>query len=227
MKLNIPDVTGSLVLSKHDCCFEEVIAQIPRSEKVSVVTYNVSNDQVGLLDVLRQCDAEVRLITNIPRRFEVYTSEYARKNARRNIAKMFRRLNPDSFGPLARTLFCFRNHAKIVMADSVAYVGSANYSEESSISWEAGVIVRDKIVLENISHWVDQIETDSIRFYGNKMQRVVSPLLVAKSQLDRFCEVFASEFTNDDVDSLIEVIQGLEETVLGVVSKKSSEHFER
>lgn len=40
--------------------------------------------------------------------------------------------------------FDFSNHAKIIMTDNVAYIGSANYSDESKANYESGVLCRDR-----------------------------------------------------------------------------------
>ncbi|MEW4490883.1 phospholipase D-like domain-containing protein [Thalassoglobus sp. JC818] len=213
MRIEIPDVTGQLVLSKDDFGYQEVIDQIGQSETVSVVTYNISNGNEGLLQLLRDCDAEVRLITNIPGRFKDYTSDNAKKRARNKMKTMFRKLDPERFGAFARVLFCFRNHAKIILTDTVAYVGSANYSEESSSSWEGGIIVRDSSTISQISQWVDEIESDSVRFYGQKMPSAITPLLLVKSQLEALGAVLEGEFTNDDVDKSYDAFKAVEDAV--------------
>ena len=128
----IPGVVGELVFSKDECGYQVVLDAIPDAEKVSVVTYNISRSQDGLLGALVRREGEVRLITNIPGRFENYYSDDARTGAAKAIERMFARLEPKRFGALARILFCFRNHAKIIVTDSIAYVGSANFAEESA-----------------------------------------------------------------------------------------------
>lgn len=42
------------------------------------------------------------------------------------------KLNPDNLGIKTTVFFDFSNHGKIIMTDSIVYVGSANYSEESA-----------------------------------------------------------------------------------------------
>jgi hypothetical protein len=47
------------------------------------------------------------------------------------------KLAPQEFVPLASISFCFSNHSKIIMTDTVGYIGSANYSDESANDWES------------------------------------------------------------------------------------------
>lgn len=43
----------------------------------------------------------------------------------------------------AEVYFCFSNHAKIIMTDNIAYVGTSNFSEESVENFESSFISRD------------------------------------------------------------------------------------
>ena len=209
----VANITGTLVLSKDQLGYQEVVDQIPSANRVAVVTYNISASNDCLLKALRECDAEVRLITNIPGRFESYMSANARDRASSKMTQMFRKLNPDRFGPLAKILFCFRNHAKIILTDAVAYVGSANFSEESAGSWESGVIVRDSQTISEIELWVDSIEADSLRFYGRTMQGAIKPLLLIKSRLESVANTLNCEFSTDDLSELSDVIEAVNDAV--------------
>ena len=209
----ISNCTGTLVLSKDECGYQDIVDHISVAERVSVVTYNISTSSDGLLKALRTTDAQVRLITNIPGRFESYTSKYARSRASDRINGMFMKLDPNDFGPLATILFCFRNHAKIILTESVAYVGSANYSDESARSWESGIVVRDAQTIALIESWVDRIEADSVRFYGKSMLPAIKPLLLIKPRLERMAGLVSGEFTTDDVEELSEVIEQVSDAV--------------
>lgn len=52
----------------------------------------------------------------------------------------------------------FSNHAKIIMTDNIAYVGSSNFSEESADNFESGFISRDvdfiKFLQEEVFPWI-------------------------------------------------------------------------
>lgn len=185
MRFTIPGVTGELVLTKDESGYQEVIDALPGASWVEVVTFNISQKQDKLLSALRGLDAPVRLIADIPGRLDEYwgtsqKAKYIKEKAAADIELYMEKLAPEEFGPLASISFCFSNHAKIILTDSVGYVGSANYSEESAKNWEAGIIVRDLKALTRISKFMDEIEKDSIRYYGKSMIQSMVPLVAAK-----------------------------------------------
>lgn len=86
MRFTIPNVTGELVLTKDECGYQEVIDSFAAATSITVVTYNISENQDELLDSLRGLDAELRIITAIPSRMKYYanspTGESFRKRAK-------------------------------------------------------------------------------------------------------------------------------------------------
>ena len=46
--------------------------------------------------------------------------------------------------------FNFANHAKIIGTENILYIGSANYSDESSDNIESGTIITDKVAINRI-----------------------------------------------------------------------------
>ena len=64
------------------------------------------------------------------------------------------------------TFFDFSNHGKIIMTDSIVYVGSANYSEESANNTEFGFISSDKDLIDFIKAEVlSNIQNSSVPYY--------------------------------------------------------------
>ena len=128
MRFTIPNVTGELILTKNESGYQEVLDSFATATSVTVVTYNISKKQDGLLGALRGLQIEVLLISAIPSRLDWYAPSYAgqylKKNAAAAIELYLQKLAPEEFGPLASLNFCFDNHAKIIMTDTVAYVGS-------------------------------------------------------------------------------------------------------
>jgi hypothetical protein len=203
MLYKIPDVTGDLVLSKGEHAYREIVDAIPTAQAVTVLTYNLSKKYSKLLDVLKQCPAEVRLITHIPSRFNSYGGPTYRQTAAKAITAYLKMLDPNTFGLQARVCFCFSNHCKIIMTESIGYVGSANYSEESATNWEAGIIVRDPAVLAKLADYVGEIEADSIRYYGAEMLNAVRPLLQARQEFMDLAERLYGSFYDDEIASEI------------------------
>ncbi len=213
MLLNIKDVTGDLVLSKDECAYQEVVDSFNESESVTVVTYNISEKQNQLIDALKGLDCQVRLITQIPSRYEDYRYDWARNRANRTIRKYLSKLDPEDFGPMAQVMFCFSNHAKVVMTDRIGYIGSENYSEESIRNWEFGIVIRDPAVLEKVAEAVNHIEADSVRFYGPNMLKYVAPLLAARQTLHELALRFGEAFDEEQVAEFPKAIESLRDVI--------------
>ncbi|NQU25651.1 MAG: hypothetical protein HQ567_30560 [Candidatus Nealsonbacteria bacterium] len=213
MRKTIPDVVGQFVLSKDECGFQDVVDSLAKAESVTVVTYNVSANDRALLDLLRDSEAPVRLITMIPNRFEKYTNNIARQQGARAIGRYLAAVSPQKFGPLARVFFCFANHAKIILTDAVGYVGSANYSEKSARNWEAGVIIRDRTTLAAIAAAVDEIEADSVEYYGKTMQKAVAPLLAARQLLAELRDCLVADIDENDVSDVRDAVESIRDAI--------------
>ncbi|GFN29795.1 phospholipase D-like domain-containing protein [Paenibacillus xylaniclasticus] len=122
----------------------------------------------------------VRIVTNIPNHYDTYYSDSARKKAKDSITNYTRRLNSNEIDDIA-TFYHFDNHTKIVLTNNIAYIGSANFSDESKNNRETGIIIRDpnkvKLIIENL---VPLIEDEGIQYFGdifNKKQITLSMLL--------------------------------------------------
>lgn len=213
MRTTVPGLVGKFVLSKDEFGFQEVVDWLLKAESVTVVTYNVSANDRALLDLLRDSEAPVRLITMIPNRFENYTNNAARQRGARAIARYLDAVNPKGFGPLARVFFCFANHAKVILTDAVGYVGSANYSEESARNWEAGVIIRDRTTLAAVAAAVDEIEADSVEYYGKPMQKAVAPLLAARQSLVELRDCLEADFDENDVSDVSDAVKSIRDAI--------------
>lgn len=59
-------------------------------------------------------------------------------------------MNHENFQSNPEVAFGFTNHAKIIATENILYVGSANYSDESSDSIESGTIITDKTAMSKI-----------------------------------------------------------------------------
>ncbi len=154
MITKIPVAAGvEVVFSHNECGYAEVLDTLPHAEWVDVVTYNLSRYDDDLQRRLRQLDKTVgvRVVSNIPNRFPTrYFTPKARDRFRETLATYSRLLDPAGFAPTLAGHFNVENHAKIVMTDLVAYVGSSNFSTESADKYECGVLLRDPAVIARI-----------------------------------------------------------------------------
>lgn len=122
-----------LVMTKDEFGYSEILDTMKESTFVRVITYNISKESESLINILEsfEDDKDVIIITNIPNRFKRYTSSYAKGRAKQTISTYIERLNPDNYDANIRTFLNFGNHSKIIMTDKMAYIGSANFSDES------------------------------------------------------------------------------------------------
>lgn len=156
---------AKFVMSKDELTYAEVIEDFKNASEIHILTYNISRDKSNLLEELKKCDedTEICIVSNIPGRWEKYFGEWYKNKARKNILLYKSRLSPEKIAEKAEVYFCFSNHAKIVMTNNIAYIGSSNFSEESADNFESGFISKDadfiEFLEEEIFPWI--IESSS------------------------------------------------------------------
>ena len=153
---------AKLVYTKDELGYQEVLDQLSSANRIAIVTFCISKNQTQLLDALKNVSdsVEIDIITNIPNGWKEYKAEWARKRAREQINLYQTRLKPEQIGERVNVYFQFDNHGKIIMTDQVAYIGSANYSEESANNIEFGIITYDH---ETIEYLFNEVIVDVIQ----------------------------------------------------------------
>lgn len=158
----------------HHCRlnYQEVLDDFSNANVIRIITYNISKNQRtdALLDALKNTTADIKLITNVPSRMEEYyltpRGQNMRSTARRNIQIYVSKLNPDNFPSQFVPYFNVNNHAKMIGTENIVYIGSANYSNESSDNIEAGIIIEDKDFIQKLySEFFDKVESSSMSYY--------------------------------------------------------------
>lgn len=163
---------GKFISQRGQLNYQEVLDDFPTAHTIRILTYNISKSKKydELLEKLKNnTTADIQLITNIPSRMEKYYDSNAGKNkrssARRNIQTYVSKLNPEQFSEKFFPFFNFNNHAKIIGTENVVYIGSANYSNESTDNIETGVIIRDKIFIQNLySQFFNSVKQESTSY---------------------------------------------------------------
>lgn len=195
-------------VTKDECAFQAILDTFGTASRITIVTYNVTEKSTALFEALKATKARVVLISNIPVRLHSYYGPQAdnwKASARKQITQYMALLDPNSFNGNVETWFCFSNHAKIILTDTIGFVGSANFSVASSKNWEAGVIVRDASTISQIESLVNEIIADSIRFLGNVNVDFLRPLAV----LTQCLEATQDELTEKCLDGLSWALQEL------------------
>ncbi|NWQ43309.1 hypothetical protein MLOOGBEN_21650 [Bacillus sp. EB106-08-02-XG196] len=200
---------GVLNLSKNEIGYQAVLDDFKHATHVNVVTYNISQNDSQLIDSLKKLNEDVTLnvVTNIPGRFETYyvpkrkVYKTPAQKALENIEHYCSVLNPVGFKCDVFTYFNFNNHAKIISTNNIAYIGSANFSDESRSNFEAGVIIHDKAIVARINNvLVEEVISDSIR-YSTSYYNIVNEFMKENLQ---DAEILVKEF-DDSLFTWMEV----------------------
>ncbi len=170
----------TVVITKDEHNFTEVLESFCDSSRIAISTYNISTSDNSLLNKIIDSHPSMSIIIlNIPGRFENYTTGKARLKARNVINSYCNLVSALNFNLNLRILFNFKNHAKIIVTDNLAYIGSANYSSESKDNFECGVVFNDvdicsqiyeKLFMAIASSSIDYTPTAKIRFFTKKYQ---------------------------------------------------------
>lgn len=168
MKKEFLAASTKFVYSKNELGYQEVLDCFSSANAITIITYNISERNSALIQSLRKAGEHcvINVVTNIPSRWDTYYGDTFRQKARRQINLYLAKLNPANLGIQPSVFFDFSNHGKIIMTDSIVYVGSANYSEESQNSTEFGFISRDKNLIDYIATEVlPDIQKAAVPYY--------------------------------------------------------------
>lgn len=186
-----------LVMTKNEFGYSEVLETFKHSKFIWIVTYNISKESSDLLGELKKLssDVSVTLITNIPSRFKSYHYVWARERAKKNIERYIERLDPYKYDANLKTFFNFDNHSKIIMTDQIAYIGSANASDESKSNFECGVIIKDSEIINKINDvFINAQLEDSHSYYKGNSSSLIVILISFLKQLEFYSEEFYWSF---------------------------------
>lgn len=163
---------GRFVTLDGDINYREVLDDFQQAKTIRIITYNISKNQKfdALLNALKNTEAEVRLITNVPSRMDTYYNSnggnYMRSAARKNIEIYISKLDPNKFSPNFLPYFNIRNHAKLIGTENIVYIGSANYSNESQNNIEAGILIEDKKFIKDLYiEFFDKVQEESLSYF--------------------------------------------------------------
>jgi hypothetical protein len=172
------DSDTKFVFSKDSLCFQEVIDSFNNAESIAIVTYSLpmSKDSFLMNSILEATKNEipVKIITNIPGRFEEYYTDRSKSTSKQKISKYVESLNPKKYGYLLTMYFNFNNHIKLIMTNEIAFIGSANFSEASGNNYESGIISRNPSFIRYLTNKViPEIEKESVGYYDSIESKVL------------------------------------------------------
>jgi hypothetical protein len=188
---------AEVVLSSGNHGFQAVVDDMANAERIYVLTFNISEKGSDLLHVLNNAgdDTEITIVTNIPKRFTRYFGSAPKTKARSTIRTYMKRLNPKIYEASVRTYFHFDNHAKLVATENIAYVGSANFSDESSGNYEAGFLVRGRTEVAAIINAVfEPVRSTATEFIPDDEAGIKVPLNYARDRIEAATQALEEHF---------------------------------
>lgn len=191
---------AKLIMTKDEFGYSEVLESLDTAKFIRIVTYNISKESDILINKIEKFSEEkdIIVITNIPGRFEKYTSSYAKNKAKKGIENYIERLNPDNYEANVKTFFNFGNHSKIIMSDTAAYIGSANFSDESRKNNECGVLIKDKHIISELDNIFVQMQIDeSIPYYSSTYTKTFIMIANLLNQSELYLEEYYWSFFQD------------------------------
>lgn len=175
MKEVIHNVKGDMILSYKENGYQSIIEKFQCAKYINIVTFNINiyEPKSELIKELRQVrkSTPITLVLNIPARRDDYINKktgqidtMAVNNVKDKIKYTLNILERSKFGDL-NVYFNFDNHSKLIMTDTVAYIGSQNFSDASKDNYELGFLVDDPRVVMEINHKIfNEIKNRSILY---------------------------------------------------------------
>jgi hypothetical protein len=205
MKKEFTTQQAKFIYSKDELGYQEVLDEMKNASEITVITYNISERQTFLMNCIKAAptSCSITIVTNIPNRWETYYRDNYREMAKKKIDVYLTKLSPESLGEKASVFFNFGNHGKIIMTDTVAYVGSANYSEESQNNSEFGFICRDNEFVTFLkSEVLPEIESASVPYYEyNYTGLILEANMVVSAVFNLYNELHEETYAlHDDID---------------------------
>ncbi|EGT2190518.1 hypothetical protein GM168_01535 [Clostridium perfringens] len=190
-----------LIMTKDEIGYLEVLDNFIGSEFIKILTYNIGKEDGELIERLKNLSEEekVTIVTNIPRRFNRYTSRKAREKAREMINEYIESLNPDNYDAYLKVYFNTNNHSKIIMTDNIAYIGSSNFSDKSCLSYECGILIKNKNYINDIDKkFIDTVVKQSTPYYSDYSLIVSNEVNIILEELEFYYEKFYWSFFSED-----------------------------
>jgi hypothetical protein len=136
------------------------------------------------------------------------------------------KLNPENIGINSTVFFDFSNHGKIIMTDTIVYVGSANYSEESANNTEFGFLSEDKEFIDFIrTEVLPDVQASAIPYYEYDYTALLLEANVALSAVYNIKNELYEEVyrLHDDVDGVWYYYVEFEVTLTTFILEKVTE----
>lgn len=192
--VEIPGICAKFVGSKNADGFQAVINDFKKAKEIRILTYSNITDRK--LKILKDLNSNQKVTIIVPlagmRESSLVPNTYKKSEVEDKLKKMQSLFKLEEYHSNNITIkVCFANHAKIVGTENVLYVGSANYSNYSHYSYEAGMLIEDTEAIKNIyDKFFDNLCTVVIRnsefdaakvFFLNAMEEILDAYHIMNS----------------------------------------------
>ncbi|MGG1345086.1 phosphatidylserine/phosphatidylglycerophosphate/cardiolipin synthase family protein [Bacillus toyonensis] len=187
MKQKISNVTGEIILSYKENGYQMVLDEFQHAKCISIVTYNINTYERNsvLIKELRKLNksTKITIILNIPD--GSYLKNIKKNKEENNINNVIKKikyalnvLEHEKFGSL-EVYVNLENHAKLIMTDTIAYIGSQNFSDASEGKFELGFLVKDPKVIRDIERNIfGEIKSKSIHCITSEYRATMEEISV-------------------------------------------------
>lgn len=194
----------ALHLTKNpDLNYAAILARLSDSTRIVVATYGLGKYPAHnpFLQALHQLPRgrHVTVFTAIPNHGAAGAADGDETEAG-EITSFLTALDPRTFECDVSAWFCPDNHAKIVLGDDFAYVGSANLTRGSGFNFEAGVTFGETQHLEKIADFFGEMQKRSIPYLDLQHSKLLLRLFKFWAYLPALVQVLeehASEWKTD------------------------------
>ncbi|GAB6453571.1 phospholipase D-like domain-containing protein [Bacillus cereus] len=187
MKQKVSNVTGEIILSYQENGYQVVLDEFQHAKCINIVTYNINTYErySVLIKELRKLNksTKITIILNIPdgsylKNIKKNKEENNINNVIKKIKNALSVLEHEKFGSL-EVYVNLENHAKLIMTDTIAYIGSQNFSDASEGKFELGFLVKDPKVIRDIENNIfTEIKNKSIHCITSEYRATMEEISV-------------------------------------------------
>lgn len=181
MLKTFPITSGDVMFGKGSYTYQQVLDDFSNTSFIGILTFNISSkeDSILLRRLKTACATGTNavIVTNVPQRYRTYYNFKCEEPAKKNIVRYKTQLNPRNFSMRLSPYFTFKNHAKVIVTDNMIYLGSSNFSDESSDNLECGMVSSDKELIKYVKDTLfPEIQSCAVPYYKENFAVAIANL---------------------------------------------------
>ena len=154
---------ASIVYSLGQEGYRQVVESFSKAKWINIVSYSLFfKNNYGLEELSNVPEnCRIRIVTNVP-------SCHDEKKMEERYRAYMQELKPEKFSNNTSVYFNFENHSKIIMTDTKAYIGSANFS--NSGFHELGLLFDDNDAINKLDQLIRYFCSVSVGYYSDHLR---------------------------------------------------------